>query len=112
MFIDDILAHKQQTITLKLSDLKRTEIFYEQEIEKIIDGLSIKASSSYIKTIQNNLIKNLILGIDAKYRSRPDSMVLIGWVQTGMIQPAFEQSRPLGENLTLVNWELPVGINS
>lgn len=112
LFIDDILAHKQQTITLKLSDLKRTEIFYEQEIEKIIDGLGIKASSSYIKTIQNNLIKNLILGIDAKYRSRPDSMVLIGWVQTGMIQPVFEQSRPLGENLTLVNWELPVGINS
>jgi hypothetical protein len=112
LFIDDILALKQQTIALKLSDLTKTEIFNDQEIEKIIDGLGIKASSSYIKTIQNNLIKNLILGIDAKYRSKPDSMVLIGWVQTGMIQPVFEQSRPLSENLTLVNWELPVGINS
>jgi hypothetical protein len=39
-------------------------------------------------------------------------MVLIGWVQTGVIQPVFEQSKALGENLTLVNWELPVGINS
>jgi hypothetical protein len=112
LLIDDILARKQQTITLKLSDLKKTEFFYEQEIEKIIDGLGIQASSSYLNTIQNELTKNLMLAIDAKYRSRPDSMVLIGWVQTGVIQPVFEHSRPLGENLTLVNWELPVGISS
>lgn len=112
LFIDDILARKQQTITLKLSDLKKTEIFNDQEIERIIDGLGINASSSYLKTTQNRLIKNLLLGIDAKYRSKPDSMVLIGWVQTGVIQPVFEQFKALGENLTLVNWELPVGINS
>jgi hypothetical protein len=112
LLIDDILAHKQQKITLKLSDLKKTEIFNDQEIERIIDGLGINTSSSYLKTTQNRLIKNLILGIDAKYRSKPDSMVLIGWVQTGVILPVFEQSKPLGENLTLVNWELPVGINS
>jgi hypothetical protein len=112
LFVDDILAHKQQTITLKLSDLKKTEIFNDQEIARIIDGLGINTSTSYLKTIQNKLIKNLILGIDAKYRSKPDSMVLIGWVQTGVILPAFEQSKPLGENLTLVSWELPVEISS
>jgi hypothetical protein len=112
LFIDDILAHKQQTIALKLSDLKKTEIFNDQEIERIIDGLGINASSSYLKTTQTRLIKNLLLGIDAKYRSKPDSMVLIGWVQTGVIQPVFEQSKALGESLTLVNWELPVGIHS
>ena len=112
LLIDDILAHKQQTITLKLSDLKKTEIFNEQEIERIIDELGITASSSYLKATQNQLIKNLLLDIDKKYRAKPDSVVFIGWVQAPVIQPGFEQSRPLGENLTLVNWELSVGINS
>ncbi len=112
LLIDDIPATKQQTITLALSDLKKTEIFYEQEIEKIIDGLGIHASASYLKSAQNTILKNLILAIDAKYRAAPDRMVLVGWVQAGVIQPVFEQSRPLGENLTLVKWEFSVGINS
>jgi hypothetical protein len=112
VFIDDILADKKQTITLKLADVNKTEIFSDPEIDRIIDGLGIQPSSSYLKKTQNQLIKHLLLGVDAKYRSKPDSMVLIGWVQTGLIQPVFERFRPLGENLTLVNWELPVEIHS
>jgi hypothetical protein len=112
LLIDDIPANKRQTITVKLAELKKTEIFNEQEIERIIDRLSINPPSPYLKTIQNNLMKDLLVGIDAKYRSEPNSMVLIGWVKTGIVHPVFENFKPLGENLTLVNWELPVEINS
>jgi hypothetical protein len=112
LFIDDIPADTKQTITLKLADLKKTEIFNDQEIDRIIEGLGRIPSSSYLKNTRNQLIKNLLIDVDAQYRSKPDSMVLIGWVQTGLIQPVFERSSPLGENLTLVNWELPVGIHS
>jgi hypothetical protein len=112
LFIDNILANKRQIIKLKLSDLKKTEIFNDQEVEPIIEHLGINASSSYLKKTQNKLIKDLILGVHAKYKSKPDRVFLIGWVQTGVIQPEFKQTRLLGEDLTLVNWELPVGINS
>ena len=112
LLIDNILANKRQIIKLKLSDLKKTEIFNDQEVEPIIERLGINASSSYLKKTQNKLIKDLILGIHATYKSKPDRVFLIGWVQTSVVQPEFKQTRFLGENLTLVNWELPEGINS
>ncbi len=35
-------------------------------------------------------------------------MILIGWMQTGLIQPQFNQAHPPGAGITLINWELPV----
>ena len=112
LFVDDILVNKRQTMTVKLAEIKKTEIFNEQEIERIIDGLNIKPQPNYLKTIQNHLIKKLLLNIDEKYSAKTDSMILIGWVRTGIVDPVFENFEPSGENLTLINWELPVEIIS
>jgi hypothetical protein len=108
VFVDEILADKQQTIKLKLSDLKKTEIFNEQEIERIIKGLNIDEASSYLKTSQKIIIEDVLHDIHDKYKLQPDTLVLIGWMQAGVIQPGFKQNLPQGENLTLINWELPV----
>ncbi len=112
VFIDDIPANKRQHIKLKLSDLRKTEIFYKQQAEQIINRLDVHAALSYLKTSQRKLTEDVILGIHAKFSSKPDSVVLIGWVQNGVIQPQFEQIHRRSENLTLINWEIPVKIAS
>jgi hypothetical protein len=112
VFIDDIRANKRQQIKIKLSDLRKTEMFYEKQAEHIINRLNVHATASYLKTSQRNLTEDVILGIHAKFRSKRDSVVLMGWVQGGFIQPKFEQIHPRSENLTLINWEIPVEIAS
>jgi hypothetical protein len=87
-------------------------MFYEKQAEHIINRLNVHATASYLKTSQRNLTEDVILGIHAKFRSKRDSVVLMGWVQGGFIQPKFEQIHPRSENLTLINWEIPVEIAS
>jgi len=112
VFINDIRANTRQHIKLKLADLRMTEMFYEEQAEHIINRLNVQATSSYLKTSQGNLTEDVILGIHAKFRSKRDSVVLMGWVQGAIIQPKFEQIYPGSKSLTLINWELPVEIAS
>jgi hypothetical protein len=112
LFIDDILAKKQQILKLRLSDLKKTEIFNDREAERIINRFAINGSPSYLKTMQRNLTKEVLLQIHDKYKSMRDGLFLIGWGRAGMIQPSFEQTNPAGKSLTMVNWVLPVEITS
>lgn len=112
IFIDDILAKKQQVMKLNLSDLKKTEIFNDREAERIINRLISNGSRSYLKTMQHNLTKAALLQVHNKYRSTRDSLFLIGWGQGGLVQPTFIQTNPAGKRLTMVNWILPVEISS
>ena len=112
LVIDDIPANKQQIIKLRLSELRKTEIFNDHEAEQIINRFDNKATPSYLKTSQKKLVKDVLLGIHAKYKTKRDRLFLIGWLQAGVIQPKFKQTHPLGENLTLVSWELTVEMSS
>ena len=112
IFIDDILANNRQIIKLRLSDLKKTEIFNDHEAERIIKRFDINGSPSFLKTMQSNLSKEVLFQIHNQYQSMPDSLFLIGWGRGGVIQPTFKQTNPAGYSLTMVNWELPVEINS
>ncbi len=108
IFIDDILEKKQQVIKLNLSDLKRTEIFNDQEAERIINRLASNGSRSYLKTMQRNITKEALLQVHNKYRSTRDRLFLIGWGRGELVQPTFIQTNPPGKRLTMVNWVLPV----
>ena len=108
LVVDNISANKQQKIKLRLSELKKTEIFNEHEAKQILNRFGINGSLSYLRTSQKNLTKDVLLGIHAKYENTRDALYLIGWVQGSVVQPEFKQIQPLGENLTLVNWELTV----
>jgi hypothetical protein len=110
--IDDIGANKRHNLKLKLADLRKTEMFYEEQTEHIINRLNVHASTSYLKTSQRNLIEDVILGIHAKFKSKRDRVVLIGWMQGEVVQPKFEQIHPGNDNLTLINWEIPMEIAS
>ncbi len=110
--IEDVAAHTRPTLRLRLAKLKETEIFNDQELEKIINYFDRHGTASYLRAMQSNLAKDLLLEVHHKYQSRPGSMIFIGWVQAGLIQPAFNRSHPAGAGLTLVNWELPVETTS
>ena len=112
LFIDGILGNNQQLIKLNLSDLKNTEIFNEHEAERIIQRLDASATPSFLKTTQSKITKELLFGIHARHKLVTNKVFLIGWVQAGVIHSKFKQIHPLGENLTLINWEIQVKMTS
>ena len=108
LFVEDITAGTRQTIQYSLTKLKQKEIFGEHEVEKIIKRFDGNGSASYLRKTQRDLTLDLLLKIHDKYKSRPDSMILVGWIQADLIQPEFNPIGPRGDGITMINWELPV----
>jgi len=110
LWVEDILAGNRQTIKFNLAQLKKKEIFSEHEVQTIVKRFDGNGSASYFRKTQRNLTSDLLLEIHNKYQSRPDSIILVGWMQAGLIQPEFNQTSPPGAGITRINWELPVEI--
>jgi hypothetical protein len=110
LLVEDILAGNRQTIKFELTQLKKKEIFSEHEVETIIRRFDGNGSASYFRKTQRNLMSDLLLEIHNKYQSRPDSIILVGWMQADLIQPQFNQTSPPGAGITMINCELPVEI--
>ena len=108
LWVEDILAGNRQTIKINLAQLKKKEIFSEHEVETIIRHFDGNGSASYFRKTQRNLTSGLLREIHHKYQSRPESIILVGWMQAGLIQPEFNQTSPTGAGITMINWELPV----
>ena len=87
-------------------------MFNEKELERIMEHYEINSALSYLKMSQSILTEDVLRDIHEKFKFKPDTVVLIGWMRAGMIQPQFKQNFPLGENLTLIKWELPVEMTS
>ena len=104
------MAGNRKTIKINLAKLKKKEIFSEHELETIVKRFDGNGSASYFRKTQRNLTSDLLLEIHNKYQSRPDSIILVGWMQAGLIQPEFNQTSPAGGGITMINWELPVEI--
>jgi hypothetical protein len=108
VFVEDILANNRQTIKLNLANLKKKEIFGEHEVNAIVRRFEGHGSGSYLREAQQVLVADLLHQIHAKYKSSPDSLILVGWMQTGLIQPKLNPSNPSGTGITVINWELPL----
>ena len=108
IFVEDILANNRRTIKLNLANLKKKEIFGEHEIKAIVRRLEGNGPASYLRAAQQLLAPDLLHQIHDKYKSRPDSLIFVGWMQTSLIQPKINPPNPYGANITIINWELPV----
>ncbi|MCP4624157.1 MAG: hypothetical protein GY850_11560 [bacterium] len=108
--IEDILAGSRQTIKLDWTKLKKMEFFSEHEVEAIVRRFDDNGAGSYLRKIQKKVTSDLLFKIHNKYKSRPGSMILLGWVRSGLIQPDFDRIDPPGAGVTMINWELPVEI--
>jgi hypothetical protein len=54
----------------------------------------------------------LLVTIDAKYRTSRDVAVLTAWVQTAIVRPRIDHPNIAGEDVTLINCELPLRVTS
>ena len=108
VFVEDILANNRQTIKLNLANLKKKEIFGEHEIPAIVRRFEGHGSATYLRETQQLLVSDLLHQIHHKNKNRPDSLILVGWMQNSLIQPKINPSNPSGAGLTIINWELPV----
>ena len=109
-FVEGIKANNRHVIKLELSDLKKTEIFNDHELSRIIDSLKTNGTSSLLEASQEVITEDVLREIHARYKSAPDRLIILGWMQAGVISPRFLKNEPKGESLTLINWELPVEI--
>jgi len=110
LFVEDILAGNRQTLKVNLAKLKKKEDFGEHQVDSIIRRFDGNGSDAYLRKAQRYLTPALLLEIHNKYKARSDRMILIGWVQAGLIQPLFNKAHPAGAGITVINWELPVEI--
>ena len=108
VFVEDILANNRQTIKLNLANLKKKEISGEHEIQAIVRRFEGNGSAFYLRETQQQLASDLLYQIHNNYKSRPDSLILVGWMQNSLIQPKINPPNPSGEGITIIKWELPV----
>jgi hypothetical protein len=109
--IGDISAGGRQTIKLDWANLKKIEFFNEHEAEAIMRRFDDNGTNAYLRKTQKKVTTNLLVEVHKKYQSRPASMILLGWVRSGLIRPDFNRNNPPGVGITLINWELPVELN-
>ena len=107
-----MLSRTQHKIQLNLSDLKKTEIFNEREIEQITKRYDIDDALSYLKISQKNLTADVLRAIHDMYKLNSDHLVIIGWIQAGVFNLGVNRDFAPGENLTLLKWVLPVEMTS
>ena len=112
VLVDDILAHTQQILNLRLSELKATEFFNDQEMQKIAGQLDSRGGDDFLRSARTNLIKDLMLEIHKNYQSKTDNLILIGWMPAGLIQPEVAFSGSASTGLTLVCWQVSVETDS
>jgi hypothetical protein len=108
LFVEDILAGNRQTLKVNLTNLKQKEIFGEHQIDSIVRRFQGNGSDAYLRKAQRNLTPDLLLEIHQKYQAQSNSLILIGWIPAGLIQPQFHQARPPGTGITMINWGLAV----
>jgi hypothetical protein len=108
LFVEDILASNRQIMKINLIKLKKKEDFGEHQIDSLMRRFDGNGSDKYLRNTQRYLTPELLLEIHDKYKAKSDSMILIGWVQAGLIQPQFIPAHPPGSGITMINWELPV----
>jgi hypothetical protein len=107
-FVEDILAGNRQTIKVNLTKLKQKEIFGEHQVDSIVRRFHGNGSDAYLRKAQRKLIPDLLLEIHQKYQVQSDSLILIGWMPAGLIQPQFNRVHPSGADITMITWGLPV----
>ena len=110
LFVEDIVAGNRQTMKINLAKLKKKEAFGEHAVDTITRRFDGNGSAAYLRKTQRYLIPELLLEIHKEYKSRSDSLILIGWMQAGLIQPEFNRASPPGVGITMINWKLPVEI--
>jgi hypothetical protein len=109
--VTNISAGSRRIVKVDLARLKKDELFGDHQLDQLVNKFSSNGTNADLRIAQQNLMSEILLKTHKKYRSRPDSIVVIGWMAGDLIQPEFNPARMLtGSGITVINWELPVEI--
>jgi hypothetical protein len=104
-FLDEIMPGDKQVKTIAQSAMVTEKLLTELETEQFISNLAMK---DLVTTMQRGLIKDILGTVQATYQDRQDVVYLIGWIESGIIQARFTGPGIIGEDLTLITWEIPI----
>jgi len=109
-FLGNILPDKEQVKRIAKSDMDKTNGFDGPDPESLFQNSDATGVSSFLKTMNKDLIKDLLLAVQSKYKYKRENVCVLGWIHSGVIQTPFAKPCINGEGLTLITWEVPVKI--
>jgi hypothetical protein len=107
-FLGEIMPGEKQVKTIAQAAMLTKNLLTEPEVEQFVSNLALHDSSPLVNTMQRELIKDILSTVHATYQDRQDVLYLIGWTESGVIQTSFTGPGIIGEDLTLITWEIPV----
>ena len=110
VWVEDVPAGSSHTIKLNWARLKKMEGFNEQEMKSILRRFDGDGADAYLRNTQIKVTPELLFEVYNQFKSKPDSMVLVGWVSADLIRPEFNRIRPPGGGITMIKWEIPVEV--
>ena len=106
--VENISPEQEKSILIKNDIIKNQNVFNRHKDAPYYLRRRDNGPIDNIAIIQKSLNRDILLGIDTKYRDDIDSLQLIGWVKSGLIAPDFKNKNVKGEGLTLVHWKIPI----
>ena len=107
---DNILPDREYIKNITRSEIEKQELFDERQAELIAKSGNTTSSSSFLQRMQKSLAKDVFIAVHSQYTSEQETLYLIGWIQSGIIQAEFTKSGVVGEDLTLITWEIPIDV--
>ncbi|MFC1820973.1 hypothetical protein ACFLZG_07830, partial [Thermodesulfobacteriota bacterium] len=89
-------------------EMMKKELYQEHTGEYTISKGSDNASGHLLKKVKKNLLKEILKRTHSRYSSRQDVLYLFGWFASGVIKVHFDQPDIWGEDVGLIEWEMPV----
>jgi hypothetical protein len=107
-FLDEIIPGEKQVKTIAQSAMLTKNFLTEPETEQFVSNPGSHNASSLLNRMQQGLIQDILRTVDATYQDRQDVLYLLGWIESGIIPTSFSEPGIIGEDLTLITWEIPV----
>jgi hypothetical protein len=107
-FLGEIMPGERQIKTIAPSAMLSNTLFAETTAEQFDANRDRADASSLGNTLQRGLITDIFRTVHATYHDRQDVLYLIGWIESEIIQTGLTGPDIIGEDLTLITWEIPV----
>ncbi len=106
-FLGNILPNKKQIKNIPRSVMQHKELFDNQETD-LMSNNEIPGVSSFVKALQKDFTKDILLAVHSVHQSQEESLQFIGWIDTGIVKTEFSRPGITGDDLTLLTWKIPV----
>jgi hypothetical protein len=105
---DNISPNLKKSIVMSSGDINGREEFNRQTDAPYYVKHKDTELLNNGKVIRKSLTREILLSIDTKYNNDMDSIQVLGWVDSGLIDPDFKDISVKGEALILVHWDVPI----